>query len=54
MISPDSRGTLSVMIAVYGRLLDRIVAREYRVFDGRVRLSGMEKFWIVLNNWRRK
>jgi len=54
MISPDSRGTLAVMMEVYGGLLDRIVAREYRVFDGRVRLSGAEKLWIVLKNWRRK
>ena len=54
MISPDSRGTLAVMMEVYGGLLDRIEAREFRVFDGRVRLSGSEKLWIVLKNWRRR
>jgi len=54
MISPDSRGTLAVMMEVYGGLLDRIEAREFRVFDGRVRLSKWEKLWIVLKNWRRR
>ncbi len=54
MISPDSRGTLAVMMEVYGGLLERIEAREYRVFEGRVRLSKWEKLWIVLKNWRRK
>lgn len=54
MISSDSRGTLAVMMEVYGGLLDRIEAREFRVFDGRVRLSGCEKLWIVLKNWRRR
>jgi phytoene synthase len=54
MISPDSRATLAVMMEVYGGLLDRIEAREFRVFDGRVRLSGCEKLWIVLKNWRRR
>ncbi len=54
MISPDSRGTLAVMMEVYGGLLDRIEAREFRVFDGRVRLSGWKKLWIVLKNWRKR
>jgi phytoene synthase len=54
MISPDSRGTLAVMMEVYGGLLDKIVASDYRVFDGRVRLSKLEKFWIVVKNFRRK
>ncbi|MBM3861735.1 MAG: presqualene diphosphate synthase HpnD [Verrucomicrobia bacterium] len=54
MISADSRGTLAVMMDVYGGLLDRIEARQFRVFDGRVRLSGAEKLWIVLKNWRRQ
>lgn len=54
MISPDSRGTLAVMMEVYGGLLERIEKREYRVFEGRVRLSGLEKLWIVVKNWRRK
>jgi len=54
MISSDSRGTLAVMMEVYGGLLDRIEARQFRVFDGRVRLCGCEKFWIVLKNWRRR
>lgn len=54
LISPDSRGTLAIMMEVYGRLLDKMEARQFRVFDGRTRLSGCEKFWIVLKNWRRR
>jgi phytoene synthase len=53
MINTDSRGTLAVMLEVYGGLLDKIEARQFRVFDGRVRLSGWEKLWIVVKNWRR-
>lgn len=53
MISADSRPTLAVMMEVYGRLLDKMEARRFRVFDGRVRLSLPEKLWLVLKNWRR-
>ncbi len=54
MISPDSRGTLAVMIGIYGGILDKIVAQEYRVFDGKIRLSKWEKWRVVLRNWRKR
>jgi 15-cis-phytoene synthase len=51
MIEPDSRGTLAVMIAIYGGILDRIEERNYAVFDEKIRLSTAEKVWIVIKNW---
>ncbi len=51
MIDPDSRGTLAVMIGIYGGILDKIEQGGFAVFDGRVRLSTAEKFWIVMKNW---
>lgn len=54
MISPDSRGTLAVMMGIYGGILDKIVAQEYRVFDGKIRLSKWEKWRVVLRHWRRR
>ena len=53
MIYPDSRGTLAVMIGIYGGILRKIEERNYAVFDERVRLSAAEKLWIMLKNWRR-
>jgi 15-cis-phytoene synthase len=54
MISPDSRGTLAVMIAIYGGILDKIERRNYAVLDGRMRLSTAEKLWIVAKHWGRR
>jgi 15-cis-phytoene synthase len=51
MIEPDSRGTLAVMIAIYGGILDKIEERNYAVFDEKIRLSTAEKVWIVIKNW---
>ena len=53
MIRADSRATLAVMIGVYAGLLDKIEARHYAVFDGRVRLRGWEKLWIGARSWWR-
>jgi len=53
MISADSRGTLAVMMGVYGRLLDKIEARPFRVLEGRVRLTGWEKLRTMIKNWRK-
>ena len=52
MIEPDSRPTLAVMMAIYGGILDKIERRQYRVFDERIRLSTLEKLWIVAKHWR--
>jgi 15-cis-phytoene synthase len=51
LIEPDSRGTLAVMIAIYGGILDKIEARNFAVFEGKIRLSTREKLWIVTKNW---
>lgn len=54
LIEPDSRGTLAVMIGIYGGILDKIAARNYAVWEGRIGLSTAEKLWIVLKNWRKR
>jgi len=51
MIDADSRGTLAVMIAIYGGILRKIEESNFAVFDGRIRLSTAEKLWIVGKNW---
>ena len=51
MIDADSRGTLAVMIAIYGGILRKIEESNFAVFDGRMRLSTAEKVWIVARNW---
>jgi phytoene synthase len=51
MIDADSRGTLAVMIAIYGGILRKIQESNFAVFDRRVRLSTAEKVWIVGKNW---
>jgi phytoene synthase len=54
MIDGDSRGTLAVMMGIYGGILDKIEKKDFAVFDGRVRLSAAEKLWIVAKNWGRR
>lgn len=51
MIDADSRGTLAVMIAIYGGILRKIEESNFAVFDRRIRLSTAEKLWIVGRNW---
>ena len=48
LIHPRSRPSLWALIAIYSRLLDRIERSNYDVFSRRVRLSTLEKSWIVL------
>jgi phytoene synthase len=47
LIHPRSRASLWALIAIYSRLLQRIEATDYDVFRRRVRLSTIEKGWIV-------
>jgi phytoene synthase len=47
MIDASSRPSLRALIAVYARLLDRIVASNYDVLSHRVRVPGWEKVWIL-------
>ena len=51
MIDADSRGTLAVMITIYGGILSKIVKSKFAVFDRRIRISTAEKLWIVGKNW---
>lgn len=51
MISPDSRGTLAVMMGIYGGILRKIEQRDFAVFDEKIRLSTAEKLWIVMKQW---
>jgi phytoene synthase len=48
MVDRRSRASLRALIAIYSRLLDRIVESGYDVFSRRISLSGAEKSWIVL------
>ena len=48
LIHPRSRRALWALIAIYSRLLDRIESGGYDVFSRRVRLSALEKSWIVV------
>jgi phytoene synthase len=48
LIHPRSRPSLWAMITIYSRLLERIERTNYDVLSRRVRLSAMEKSWIVL------
>jgi len=51
MIDGDSRGTLAVMLAIYGGILRKIEDNNFAVFRERIRLSAAEKLWIVGKNW---
>jgi phytoene synthase len=48
LIHPRSRSSLWALIAIYSRLLERIQGTNYDVFARRVRLSPVEKSWIIV------
>jgi 15-cis-phytoene synthase len=48
LVHPRSRQSLWVLITIYSRLLERIESSGFDVFSRRVRLSGLEKSWILL------
>jgi len=48
MVKPRCRAALWTMVSIYHRLLRRIQAADYNVFDRRARLSDWEKMSIVL------
>jgi phytoene synthase len=53
MIDRDSRGTLAVMVGIYGGILRKIERRNFAVFNEKIRLSTVEKLSIVAKNWWR-
>jgi phytoene synthase len=48
LIHPRSRSSLWALITIYSRLLERIERTNYDVLTRRVRLSAVEKSWIVI------
>jgi len=48
LIHPRSRPSLWALISIYSRLLGRIERCGFDVFKRRVRLSAIEKSWIIL------
>jgi phytoene synthase len=47
LAQPRSRPSLGALIAIYSRLLERIERSGFDVFSRRVRLTALEKSWIV-------
>lgn len=47
LVHPRSRPSLWALITIYSRLLERIETTGYDVFSRRVRLSTLEKSWIL-------
>jgi phytoene synthase len=48
LVHRQSRPSLSALIGIYSSLLDRIERTNFDVFTRRVRLSALQKSWIVL------
>jgi len=48
LVHTRSRPSLWALITIYSRLLERIEAANYDVFSRRVRLSSLEKSWILV------
>jgi 15-cis-phytoene synthase len=47
MVSEDSQPGLWVLITIYRRLLEKVVARDYDVFSERIRLTVPEKLSVL-------
>jgi 15-cis-phytoene synthase len=47
LVHPRSRSSLWALITIYSRLLERIERTGYDVLSRRVRLSALEKSWIL-------
>ncbi|HWB84197.1 MAG TPA: phytoene/squalene synthase family protein [Bryobacteraceae bacterium] len=48
LVHPRSRPSLLALISIYSSLLQRIQRSNYDVFSRRVRLSSLEKSWILV------
>ena len=54
LVDEDSQPALWTLVEIYRRLLERIIARNYDVFAGKVRLSTAEKVAVLSKGfWRR-
>jgi phytoene synthase len=47
LIDEDSQPALWVLITIYQRLLEKIAARQYNVFEDKIRLTVTEKLTIL-------
>lgn len=47
LLPPPSRRCVGTALVLYSRILERIEARDYDVFSGRVRVPGSEKLGVV-------
>ncbi len=50
MVDAGSRASLRALIAIYARLLDRIVESNYDVLSRRIRVSAAEKIWLSVRS----
>jgi phytoene synthase len=50
MVDGRSQASLRALIAIYSRLLDRIVESNYDVLARRIRVSTPEKIWLLARN----
>ncbi len=53
LLSPRTRAFPAVLGQLYRQILERIEARDFNVFDGRVRLSRREKCLVTAQTWMR-
>ncbi|MGB8770227.1 MAG: phytoene/squalene synthase family protein [Candidatus Korobacteraceae bacterium] len=54
LVDEESQPALWTLVEIYRRLLNRIAARNYDVFSGRVRLSAAEKLVVLSKGfWKR-
>ena len=51
LVAQESRACPRVLAEVYSRILDRIEAADYNVFEHRIGLSAGEKFLIMAKLW---
>jgi phytoene synthase len=54
LIHSESRASLRALIAIYSKLLDRIVASNYDVLSRRIRVPTWEKMWILATSQLRR
>ena len=51
LLSPRARGCPAILGQLYRHILDRIEAKGFNVFDGRITLSKREKYLVTASTW---
>ena len=54
LVEEDSQPALWVLIGIYRRLLEKIAAKQYDVFHGRISLSSREKLSILIKGFLKR